>query len=193
MKTMQDIFDSVCKWNAARYEREYNHELSIALLREEHQEYFDSESLVEQLDALADICYVALGVLWKLNLEQETFDFNTMEAQKQVAKMLDTNTVYPIYFIGSVIDACHYDSDYPAALAMHKIVCLAMTQMSAMGLTPEEQLEALAAVCKSNDSKSIKKVASDVKANDGDKGEFYVSPTVALTKIIKGIEERYNA
>ena len=38
-----------------------------------------------------------------------------------------------------------------------------------------------------NDSKSIKKTASDVKANDGDKGAYFVAPEPRLTALLESL------
>ena len=81
---------------------------------------------------------------------------------------------------------------YPAALAAQMMITLGMTQMNAMGLSNLESLEALLVVCDSNDSKSIKKTAAHLKANDGDKGADFVAPEPRLKTILAKVEARYG-
>lgn len=177
------IFTRVAYWNSKRYDREYNHELGVKLLSEEIQEYFDANTVVDQLDAMCDTVYVAMGILWKINVNESTLEYNSIEAHNQATKLLATNTLEPIYLALSVLKQHEHDSDYPVALAAQMLITLCMTQMSGLGLTAEEALEALTVVCDSNDSKTIAKVASDVKANV-DKGAFFVAPEVRLQAIL---------
>ena len=186
------IYDRVCGWNMKRYDREYNHELSCNLLREEHKEYFEAENNVQQLDALCDIVYVALGIVWKLNLEQSVVDYNSELAAQQVEKFVESNTLEPIYFLSAAVDSFEHDNEMPLALSIQLIITLAFTQMHCMGLTASEALYAMSIVCDSNDSKSINKTPTNVKANI-DKGEFFVAPEPRLQTIINTIMERYNA
>ena len=187
------IFERVTNWNSKRYDRKYDHNLSVNLLTEELQEYFDATTLVDQLDALCDMTYVAIGILWKIDADNNTLDFNAEESHNQVARLLTTNTLDPIYLVASVLARYEHDDDYPTALAAQMIVTLCMTQMSAMGLNQEESFMALVVVCDSNDSKSIKKTASHIKANDGDKGPYFVAPEPKLLAIIAKAELRHGS
>ena len=118
---MINLINRICNWNAARYEQKFDHNLAFRLLDEELNEFLEASkqnNKVEQVDALVDIIYVAIGALWKLG-------FNSC----QIAT-------------------------------------------------------AITIVCNSNDSKAIKKTPIHLKANI-DKGEDYISPTKALTLLVK--------
>jgi len=177
------IYSRAAAWNEARYDRVYNHDFSMALLREEHKEYLDAISDVKGLDALCDIIFVAMGVLWKLDLEPEVFEEDVEEAYKHVSKLMETNTLMPIYLISAVIDCCDHDSDYPVSLAMHVIISLAMVQMSIFGFDEVKKCVAVLVVCDSNDSKSVQKAAANVKANI-DKGKDFICPEPRLQELL---------
>ena len=183
MIPLDKIFNRVARWNGARYEREYNHELSMSLLREEHQEWLDAEKPVDQLDALCDQIYVALGVLWKLNIDAETNAYNADMAAGDVRKLIKTNVLMPGYVVSAVISSVECDSDYPVAYGMHMIIQCCLVQMGAMHLSQKDMAKALTIVCDANDTKTVKKTASDVKANT-DKGEFFKSPEPRLQELL---------
>lgn len=187
-----NIFERVAKWNSLRYDRVYNHDLAVALLEEELQEFFDAKTTVDQLDAMCDTIYVSIGILWKLNVDNHTLEYNTEESYRQTMLLLETNTLDPVYFANAVLKQYKYDNDYPATLATQMLVTLCMTQISAMGLNNEEAIEALLVVCDSNDSKSVKKVDADVKANAGDKGPYFTPPEPKLRMIIHKAETRHG-
>lgn len=176
-------FVSVCDWNSKRYEREYNHELSVNLILEEYLEFLEAkDNEVEKLDAIADIQFVALGCLWKLGKEQ--LDFT--EANALTNTLLQTG-MPPICNISSLIASFNnYDTGIELDTFYMIIFNLCSVQAQhELGLDNEQIMDALLAVCKSNNTKSIKKTASDVKANDGDKGTYYVPPTKNLKKILE--------
>ena len=184
------VFERVGKWNEKRYDRVYNHELSVALLEEELQEFHDAKTDVDRLDALCDIVYVAMGVIWKNDVKGESLIYNSEEAHEQVLSLLDTNTMDPIYFASAILARFKHNEEYPAILAMSILISICMTQMTAFGLSTLETLEALFVVCDSNDSKSIKKTAAHLKANGGDKGEFFITPEPRLADILSRAEIR---
>jgi len=177
------IYQRVSKWNAARYDRVHNLPLTASLLKEELTEYLDADEEVHQLDGLCDLIYVALGALWKHNVDDNVMNEDMQTAGEMTHALLQTNTLMPIYFIGSFIQAMEHDLEFPETLALHMIISLAMIQMQAMGLSLEDSYEALTAVCDSNDSKTIEKTAPDVKANK-DKGAYFVPPEPKLQQIL---------
>mgnify|MGYP000241536307 CR=1 FL=1 len=68
---MRDIITRVCEWNEARYEPIENPILTLRLLTEELDEYFQAQceaNDVDKADALIDIIYVAIGAMWKMGL-----------------------------------------------------------------------------------------------------------------------------
>lgn len=185
---MNNIYQRVVNWNSKRYDRVYNHQLTLNLLREEHKEWLDSNTDVDHLDALCDIIYVAFGALWKLDIDQETMDAAFESAFENVFEctdmLLQNYEPHPAYLIATVLDVLEYEDDYPIADGLAMIAVLAQTEVYGMGLTPEQCNQALLIVCDSNDSKSIMKVAADVKANAGNKGPYFVPPEPRLEKLL---------
>ncbi len=185
MKNINEVFHSVCEWNEKRYDRVNNAELLVSLLNEELDEYFEADSGVEKLDALCDIMYVAMGGLWKLEVPSELHGPYSEQAKSMMIDLVECCPFEPVTFIRSIIESIVTCSEVPIPYTLHMIIRLCEFQMYQFGLNYELVCEAMTAVCKSNDSKSIKKTASDSKANDGDKGAFYVSPTAGLTKVLE--------
>lgn len=186
MNNIIDVYKSVAAWNAARYEQQLNLELAVSLLREEYKEWKDAKVAVEKLDALCDISYVALGVAWKCGGD---IDALTTKLHDMQAPLLDSITTIPglcpVYNIATYIDCLEHDYEFGVydslALILHTCAFQAMYDYQ---LTPEQWISALEAVCVSNDSKVVVQVDASVKANAGNKGPNYVSPTAALTKIL---------
>lgn len=183
MIALEKIFVRAARWNAARYDREYNHELSVALLREEHTEWLEATELVDQLDALCDQIYVAMGVLWKLNIDEETNLYNANMAAGDVRKLIKTDTIMPGYLVSAVLSSYEHDSEYPVAYAMHMIIQCCLVQMGAMHLSHDDMKNAMNIVCDANDTKAVKKTASNVKANT-DKGIDFISPEPRLQALL---------
>jgi hypothetical protein len=182
---MIEVYNRVCAWNAARYDRQYNHELSCSLLHEELTEFFTAEgSEVDELDALCDIIFVAFGIIWKMNYVDDAFYEHQNNAITLAGTLLEVDQLLPVFHISSVFQALQYDSDMAVGEAAFAIAFLAMAQMDALGLVEmSNKLDALFIVCDSNDSKSIKKVDSHVKANT-DKGPFFISPEPRLQALL---------
>lgn len=184
MNQLNDIYARVCDWNAARYDRVYDLQLTASLLNEELQEYLDADEDVHRLDGLCDMIYVALGALWKQDLSDEVMNEDMTTAYNMALAILQTNVIMPVYYIGSFIQVMEHDVEFPESLALHVIINLAFVQMQAMGLELEECYEAMNIVCDSNDSKTIQKTAPNVKANI-DKGVYFVPPEPRLTALLE--------
>ena len=189
---LDKVFQRVCNWNAARYEREYNKALSVDLLTEELTEWYDADKQVDRLDALCDTIYVALGVVWKSNVNPETLESIAEQANDNLAKLINTETFMPIHLASAALLEYRSDEIDTAVYSANLIMFLCLTQMTSMGLTPEEQEAALLVVCDSNDSKSIKKTESHIKANDGDKGPYFQPPEVRLQAILNEVANRHG-
>lgn len=188
MNDLQTVFARVAAWNAARYEQEYSNTLAVSLLREEYDEWLHSVTAVDKLDALCDITYVALGIVWKANVHPSMFGVAFSNSLTTVNMLVDSFELNPAYFIGSLIDVLEYEADYPVAQSTTNIIALSLAQALSMGLSEEQFIEALLVVCDSNDSKSVKKVASDIKANTGDKGVGFIPPEPRLLEILAKAE-----
>lgn len=188
---MQNIYERVCKWNSKRYDRVYDHNLTIQLLIEEYQEWLEAESKVDELDALCDIVYVAFGAIWKLDITDEEMQFGGETAYESCMGFMQTDTCWPGYMVRVYIDQLIRDNTITPAVALWHIVQFAMVQMTSLGLTMEECLKALDIVCDSNDSKTVEKTSPDVKANL-DKGAFFVAPEPRLTKLLEQANARFS-
>ena len=71
------MINRICKWNAARYAQEDAPDLLVNLLEEELDEYgvaYVDNVEVDQLDALVDIIYIAIGGMWKMGLSAEQIE-----------------------------------------------------------------------------------------------------------------------
>ena len=61
----------IADWNELRYEQEFDRVLTVKLLIEEIAEFVSATEEVDELDALVDITYVAIGAMWKMGLNVE--------------------------------------------------------------------------------------------------------------------------
>jgi predicted house-cleaning noncanonical NTP pyrophosphatase (MazG superfamily) len=173
----------VVAWNSARYDREYNEELTHALLREEYQEWLTSDNNVNDIKELADIAFVCMGVVWKCGLnEQEIAEFSIV-ANERTGQLLDCKLLPPAYYIGALIDSLAFVQGADPAFICLIIWNLALQQLYTSGLSLDEIHKVLEAVCDSNDSKPVEKVASNVKAN-ASKDERYRPAEPDIARII---------
>lgn len=184
--TLTDAFVRAAHWNSLRYAQEYNAELQYNLLSEELRETVDAPNSVEHFDGLADICFVALGGLWK---NKTFFDIRKFtEIFNHWANVLaDTEQPALSYFKDYLIAVADFEE--PDADHMN-YTCIALCHLCAFEYAPvpaarslQALLECLLAVCDSNDTKAVKKTDSSVKANI-DKGAEFVPPTAAIKRIL---------
>lgn len=167
------IIESICDWNAARYDQVLSTNLTVDLLSEEDRETalaVANNDLVEICDGLADIFYVAVGGMWKHGLNHEEITEVLDWASQRLLPPVRASIVW--YSIEPA----------PAVLAL---IALRAFERLAAGLNSDDYaLDVIRAVCVSNDTKPAKKTDSSVKANI-DKGAKYIAPTEAIKKIIK--------
>lgn len=179
---LQDVGMRVSKWNAARYAREHNLDLAVRLLEEELGEFFTSNEEVDRLDGLCDTIYVAFGVIWKCNGQGETIEPYFDRAFQFVDELPNDMLVYAAY-AKACITSMQFGASPIQMSANIILLCLAEA-MDSLHMTYDEVVQALHVVCDSNDSKKIKRVASDVKANDNDKGDTFIPPEKSLQLIL---------
>jgi predicted HAD superfamily Cof-like phosphohydrolase len=76
----------ICKWNTDRgnVRGEIDKNLEQGMLDEELEEFKDAESAVDELDALVDLIFVAIGSMHKLGL-------NPQEIEKAINIVCDAN------------------------------------------------------------------------------------------------------
>lgn len=171
----------IVNWNAARYEQDFNEQLQYDLLFspksgeiQEWADAFAAQDEVEQLDALADIYFVAVGGLWKLKLSIE-----------QIASLIQSHLL--VNEEHTFVPALNYWRQGKHEQAFGHAIIVTMHLAMSMGLSGIQLLRAISAVCDSNDTKPAVKTASDVKANV-DKGATYVPPTEALKAILAEVQ-----
>lgn len=185
MNNLISIAQRVAVWNSRRYDQLYNHELALRLLREEYTEWLEADQPVDKLDALCDVIFVAFGAAWKADLNIEALDKGMEQSIDVMLNLVDNLEVNPIYLVATLLDVMEHDNETPLESSLTKIITCCLTQGMGMGLTPMQMLAAVEVVCDSNDSKSIKgKVAANVKANDKDKGAYFVPPEPRLQLIL---------
>lgn len=185
MNSLTDVYLRVAAWNHLRYDQVYDQNLAVALLREEYNEWRLDTLPVKKLDGLCDVVYVALGVIWKADIDATMIGIAQQRSYQTVDAIVNAFELNPAYFINSIIDVLETENDYPVEQAMMNIIALATAQALSMGLTQDQFIDALLVVCDSNDSKSVKKVAANIKANAGDKGAGFIAPEPRLLAILE--------
>jgi len=179
---MLEVFKRVSVWNNARYEQTYNRDLAMQLLREEYAEWLAKDGLVNEVKELSDIIFVAMGVIWKLDVSDEDNQTWADHSGQYVANLLQLSNLAPAYYVGSLLDMME-DAHLSPLNVCHVIIYLCLAQLSYIGLSDECTTDCINAVCNSNDSKAVKKTASGIKANL-DKGESYKKADTDLLIIL---------
>lgn len=175
---LEAVYTRISEWNRLRYPRVYDTPLTVALLSEEFYETMMADSVVERVDGYCDQLFVALGAVWKLDVE----DSLIAECVAWVTKTMDIESCDSTIAYNIVM--LHPSPSKETRLAnLIAIACAATVGLQRLGLSEEQAMRCIAAVCTSNESKSIQKTDPTVKANK-DKGEFYTPPTIALNKIL---------
>lgn len=182
------IVESICNWNKARYDQVFDDALQASLLTEELKELNDAfkvEDKVEVADACADIFYVAIGGLWKAGESAEgiTSLVTTLEAKIQdmippVGLAIAWHTMMPNRLSVSALVACAACAELVSFL-----LSLDETHKKTEQDASIAAFKIIRAVCVSNDTKEVKRTASDIKANTT-KGSAYVSPTATIETIL---------
>lgn len=175
------VFKRVAGWNAARYDQEFNLELTVDLLTEELQEYFDAEEPVDELDAFCDLTYLAMGGLWKMGVELDAA--KAVHSMKAIEATMHNGVIlHPMTVLGAVLT----EAEAAPEDMLYKTLGCALYMMLTMGFNQTQCEAAMHIVCDSNDTKPAKKTASDVKANI-DKGSSFIAPEPRLQKLIDSI------
>lgn len=168
------VVESICNWNAARYEQEPSHELTMALLLEEWQETeeaYATGQVIGILDGLGDVFYVAIGALWKTGLRHE-----------QIQHLLDmVEETMPLMPSPSVALHWYQEDVQNPILAMLALSCL--KRLEILLASDVLAMDVIRAICISNDTKEVKKTETGVKANIN-KGDTYKAPTEMLEDIL---------
>lgn len=184
-------FNRVAKWNSARYNRELNVMLQHKLAHEEYTETVNAPNDVERLDGHIDQIYVAMGGLWKMNIDHANTQY-VLETSEHMCNIMTADLSYYeiMDVIATHVEAITCTTGPRLALLFANICNFNYLALECLGYTREEANKAAEIVCDSNDSKSVKKVATDVKANDGDKGAFFIDPTPRLQVLVDAMLAR---
>lgn len=189
----KSVYERVMDWNAARYEQEFNRDLQFKLLTEEYNEFVEALNgtphgvvSVEMLDALGDINFVAMGGIWKLGMDHDTVMAGAVAGSELADRWTnEIGGMEPIMMLPALAGTLQYakaQSHY-LLVAMAAISALCDLQLARYGFQPEQIEQVFFAICDSNDTKTVAKTASDVKANI-DKGAGFVPPTEALARLL---------
>lgn len=176
---MNEVYKRVAAWNNLRYEREFDLQLTLSLLHEEIGEFFEADNVVDEVDALCDTIFVALGAVWKLDGDTE---HATQRSNVVCHVLVDLQELLPVYYLPSFLSAMAHGGN-PMSM-LWNIIQVSAAQLSYIGLTPSGIEQVLLAVCDANDSKSATKTASHIKANI-DKGPNFVPPEKRIAEILK--------
>lgn len=166
-------------WNSARYEQAFNYDLSINLLLEEVEELFEARDPIEKLDAIGDITFVAMGVMWKLGFSKEEVHDLMYSVNLCELEMFDIHT-YMLHVLAVLSERLNSSDEFAAAtLACNSLFIIAVGSLKNMG-KQAIFYDVVHAICDSNNTKEVKgKVDASIKANVV-KGTGYVPPTDKL-------------
>ena len=182
--TRPNIVERVISWNEKRFKQEFNYPLECQLLLEETDELFRAFTLVQKMDAIGDITFVAIGTMWKLGIPTDVITNIFYRADLTNMSLLELNgwgNSCKEYLIDTV------DHSIPAAWTGITLA-IDLTLITAIGTLRSTGLQSyfydiVEAICDSNDTKVVKGIgASDKKANI-DKGNTYKPPDERLLKI----------
>ncbi len=182
-KERKNIVQRVVEWNEARFKQEFNYELELSMLTEEILELYEAKTTIERFDAIGDIIFVAIGTMWKLGIPNNVItrifyseDLSTLDILHLVGWSNECKS-QAIDNLDHSIEAAYSGFD----LAITSSLLIAVASLRGLGFQ-EYLYDIVEAICDSNDTKVVKKTASDTKANI-DKGQTFVPPTDRLRTI----------
>lgn len=174
----------VIEWNQARYDQVFDYNLACQLLLEETAELFETKSDIGKMDAIGDIVFVAIGVLWKLGLTNDEI-YNVLYLADLRGIDLEQSYSISIEVQAYLIDEFDHDieASWPGLLlALNSIFITAIGALSGMGMQ-DMFYEILHAICDSNDTKIVEgKTPAHEKANKV-KGLGFVPPDEKLFEL----------
>ncbi len=188
------LCNRITNWNKARYERKYNHELFIDMLYEEFDEYTEAITMVDKLDGLADLYFISIGALWKLNVNPYQYsirrrdtiieDFTDQHIEEHFIGI--KSQVIKIGYIISEINQATNEIDIKDKISTLSV--LIIKEALSIGCTIGDFRVVINIVCDSNDTKLKYKLRDYQKGNL--KGENFISPFEQLKIVAEVINER---
>ncbi len=189
------LFQRVANWNARRYEQELCVPLQLGLQREEFDETVNAANEVERLDGHIDQIFVALGGIWKAGADNRDA-CTALEAADNYWQLMCVDDNYDMVMdrLKSHLDMLAYTLIQPATtptlvMIFAGIAALNYVALRVYGYEDTEPFQAAEIVCDSNDSKTVQKTATDVKANI-DKGALFIAPEPRLQIIVDAMLAR---
>jgi hypothetical protein len=183
---MPNIVTKCVAWNEARYDQVLDANLALSLLAEETDELFESTSQTETLDAIGDIVFVAMGVLWKAGANITAIE--SLLGITPEDTYFDKFSTRPLYLahvgaIDSILKSAPHVHLAPCIMAINAIYGIVVPRLIASGMIADFY-NIVDAICESNNTKVVKgKTDPSVKANI-DKGSSFIPPTAALQAIL---------
>lgn len=185
---MSELFtNKVIAWNAARRDRVFDFDLCCEMLSEEIDELYRSCSIIESMDAIGDIVFVAIGELWKMGLHHD--DIARIMYQENLTLFNGCKQCYDYSnYVRSVVLNALYEAykDNPLVAvgfdyALNSIFLIALPAAQGLGVR-SIFYDICHAICDSNNTKEIVKVGSNVKSS---KGPNFVPPTGKLVNLLE--------
>jgi len=121
-----------------------------------------------------------------INLIKDICNWNKDRYEQEFDSFLTYNLLYEE--VDELYNACMASDNIEQIDALVDIIYVAIGALWKMGFSSEQIYTAIAIICKSNNTKSITKTESHIKANL-DKGDTYIPPTEDLVKLLKEIKE----
>ena len=180
--------NNVIRWNQQRYRQEYDYPLANKLLREEISEFATASGMVGRADAIGDIAFVLIGILWKLEFKPEFIADLLAECDPE-----NRTTCFDSADVASDINGlmmglytnsnCGLLNVILINAGLEALFCTGWDYLNMLGEN-ENMIAILNIICESNATKSVpdELVAKDLKCNI-EKGKDYVSPEEALKEL----------
>ena len=178
----------IVQWNRARYRRAYSHKLFSDMLFEEYTEYMESVTLSDKLDGLADLYFINIGAMWKMNLEP--FDFLSREVL--VLDWMDPNVDSSQKELLTSVTTKLFETEdeYIIKKQLSSLIEIITKEFFYIGCNKDQAYKALQIICDSNDSKEIIKL--DIHTKGSLKGTKFVPPFIRLKLLAEVIRNVGN-
>lgn len=178
--TKKTIVDKCIAWNEARYPQVYNKELATSLIREELNELREAQTVVDELDAIGDITFVAIGTLWKLGCSNEVL--NKIFYGRDLTTISLPELENHVYSIENRLNFSGTDKE-GSDKALYAVFGTCFNKLVELDMQ-QYFYRIVDAICVSNNTKVLAgKTAPSIKVAI-DKGPAFVPPTEALMQII---------
>jgi len=182
MTTLAKFIQAAADWNKIRYEQKFDLNLTLALIEEEVSEFKVAKDLVEQVDALCDICFIAAGALWKLGYP---FEEKTFTSFFNLYQQMDVHFTDTLLNVKSTM--LNFPGAYIYVCSLHQVLATTFDSLSYKLGSQDSAIKALFIIAESNNTKTAKVIPIDAKYSKDGKGDSYVAPTAALTQLVGNI------